>query len=173
MRAALPYRAKTSREHTWGFALRASRQAFTSRAFSPAIPENLPSRSPFPRPKIARARSAPAVLANSTMHTTAGLRSQPRELTRRHFLQLSSAGTAAAAMLPAVIGADLPRTASSESDDPALARAIGNLEPYFTPAKTFRDVSRGKPLPHTLPDDKKRKAGMTRDSWKLEVISDP
>lgn len=56
---------------------------------------------------------------------------------------------------------------------PELARAIESLEPYFTPQEKFRDVSRGKPLPHSLSDDKKRAAGLTRDTWKLEVVSDP
>ena len=46
-------------------------------------------------------------------------------------------------------------------------------DPYFTPAVDFRDVSRGKPLPHSLPDDKKREVGLTRETWKLEVIPDP
>jgi DMSO/TMAO reductase YedYZ molybdopterin-dependent catalytic subunit len=43
----------------------------------------------------------------------------------------------------------------------------------FTPQEKFRDVSRGKPLPHSLPDEKKREVGLTRETWKLEVISDP
>src|SRR6185436_13827516 len=37
----------------------------------------------------------------------------------------------------------------------------------------FRDVSRGKPVPHSLPDEKKSEVGLTRETWKLEVISDP
>ena len=28
-------------------------------------------------------------------------------------------------------------------------------------------------MPHSLPDDKKREVGLTRETWKLEVISDP
>jgi DMSO/TMAO reductase YedYZ molybdopterin-dependent catalytic subunit len=47
------------------------------------------------------------------------------------------------------------------------------MEPYFTPPREFRDVSRGKPVPHTLPEEKKREVGLTRDTWKLEVVSDP
>jgi DMSO/TMAO reductase YedYZ molybdopterin-dependent catalytic subunit len=46
-------------------------------------------------------------------------------------------------------------------------------EPYLTPQEKFRDVSRGKPLPHTLPPEKKAQVGMTRESWKLEILSDP
>jgi DMSO/TMAO reductase YedYZ molybdopterin-dependent catalytic subunit len=47
------------------------------------------------------------------------------------------------------------------------------LDPYFTPPEDFRDVSRGKPLPHSLPDAKKREVGLTRDTWLLEIVSDP
>ena len=43
----------------------------------------------------------------------------------------------------------------------------------MTPPDKFQDVSRGKPLPHSLPDEKKREVGLTRESWRLEVISDP
>ena len=28
-------------------------------------------------------------------------------------------------------------------------------------------------MPHSLPDEKKRKVGLTRETWKLEVVSDP
>jgi len=34
-------------------------------------------------------------------------------------------------------------------------------------------VSHGKPLPHSLPDEKKREVGLTRETWTLEVVSDP
>ena len=34
-------------------------------------------------------------------------------------------------------------------------------------------MSRGKPMPHSLPDEKKKEVGLTRETWKLEVISDP
>src|SRR5207302_1374496 len=54
-----------------------------------------------------------------------------------------------------------------------LAQALVKLEPYFTPQEQFRDVSRGKPLPHSLSQDHKRKVGLTRETWRLEVLSDP
>ena len=54
-----------------------------------------------------------------------------------------------------------------------LSAAIQSLEPYFTPPENFRDVSRGKPMPHSLPEEKKREVGLHRETWKLEVISDP
>lgn len=52
-------------------------------------------------------------------------------------------------------------------------KAGARPEPYFTPSVNFRDVSRGKPLPHSLPDEKKREVGLTRDTWRLEVMADP
>ncbi len=88
-----------------------------------------------------------------------------QELTRRHFLRLGAAGAAALGLRPLAAGAGIP--------DPQLAKVIETLEPFFTSEEKFRDVSRGKPLPHTLPDEKKRKAGLTRDTWKLEIVSDP
>ena len=58
---------------------------------------------------------------------------------------------------------------------PAFARqdAVDPPEPYFTPQEKFRDVSRGNPLPHKLPPEKRVEAGLTRETWKVEVVSDP
>src|SRR5262245_41763829 len=80
------------------------------------------------------------------------------ELTRRRFL-----GAAAA----------LGVAAGDKPLEPELLRAVDKLEPYFTPQEDFRDVSRGKPLPHSLSEEKKREVGLSRDTWKLEVVSDP
>ena len=88
-----------------------------------------------------------------------------RRLTRRFFLGLGAAGSAAVASWP-LIG-------RGEPAGPELAKAIAALESFFTSQADFRDVSRGKPLPHSLPDEKKREVGLTRESWKLEVVSDP
>src|SRR5207248_11665158 len=84
-------------------------------------------------------------------------------LTRRYFLRAGAAWTAAGCWLSA---------ARAESS-PELMRAIEKLEPYFTSTEQFRDVSRGQPLPHSLPQQKKRAVGLTRETWKLEAISDP
>jgi DMSO/TMAO reductase YedYZ molybdopterin-dependent catalytic subunit len=83
---------------------------------------------------------------------------------RRSFLQYGVAST--------VTGYGLPATAA-EPIPAALAPVIEKLEPYFTPHADFRDVSRGKPVPHSLPDAKRREVGLTRETWKLDVISDP
>jgi DMSO/TMAO reductase YedYZ molybdopterin-dependent catalytic subunit len=92
-------------------------------------------------------------------------------LSRRYFLGLGLAGTA-------VARAGL-RAAAADADDakpkkPAKPDKAGaQPEPYFTPPAEFKDVSRGKPVPHSLPEEKKRAVGLTRETWKLEVISDP
>jgi DMSO/TMAO reductase YedYZ molybdopterin-dependent catalytic subunit len=88
-----------------------------------------------------------------------------REVTRRRLLELGLATASAAALAGGA-------PARGEERSPAAAKAVAALEPFFTPPEDFRDVSRGKPLPHTLPDDKKREVGLTRETWKLEVISD-
>lgn len=88
-----------------------------------------------------------------------------RRLTRRFFLR---AGAACAAT-----GGGLAIGGGAESTTPELAKVLAKLEPYFTPPAEFRDVSRGKPLPHSLPESKKREVGLTRETWKLDVISDP
>jgi DMSO/TMAO reductase YedYZ molybdopterin-dependent catalytic subunit len=86
-------------------------------------------------------------------------------VTRRFFLATGAIGSFAA----------ISRPKAGRADDlrPELAKALADLEPFFTPQDKFRDVSRGKPLPHSLPDDKKREVGLTRETWTLEVISDP
>lgn len=86
------------------------------------------------------------------------------DLTRRHFVRLGAAGAAALALWPSGAQAE-PRRAELEA-------AIAKLEPFFTPPDDFRDVSRGKPLPHSLPEEKKKEVGLTRDTWQLEVFSD-
>ncbi len=88
-----------------------------------------------------------------------------QELTRRYFIRLCAAGAASMSFWPPAIVGDPPA--------PELAKALETLEPYFTPSEKFRDVSRGKPLPHSLPDSKKREVGLTRETWQLEIVSDP
>lgn len=99
------------------------------------------------------------------MNNTQRFLREHEELTRRHFIRLSATGAAALGFWPLAAGA--------EPIAPALAKALETLEPYFTSPEKFRDVSRGKPLPHSLSDEKKRHVGLTRETWRLEVISDP
>lgn len=85
-----------------------------------------------------------------------------RDLTRRTFLWAGVAGAGCAG--ESVGGAPVP---------PELGPAVDALEPYFTPQDQFQDVSRGKPVPHSLPEEKRRQVGLTRDTWRLDVVPDP
>jgi DMSO/TMAO reductase YedYZ molybdopterin-dependent catalytic subunit len=86
------------------------------------------------------------------------------ELTRRYFLQLGTAGVTALTASPLWAGV--------AEDEDALQSAILALE-YLTPPEDFRVYGRGNPPPHKLPSDKLREAGLTAETWSLEVIPDP
>lgn len=81
------------------------------------------------------------------------------------------------AATPSGTAAAKPAEAKPSESKPAKPakppKAGAKLDPFFTPAEEFHDVSRGKPLPYTLSDEKKREVGLTRETWKLEVVSDP
>lgn len=85
-------------------------------------------------------------------------------LTRRFFLSLGAAGTAALAANPLA--------AATQPRDPTLQAAIDQLETWLTLPEKFRDVSRGEPIPHSLSEEIRLQVGLTRDTWKLEVLSD-
>ena len=90
---------------------------------------------------------------------------QHLRLTRRRFIKLGVTGTA-------IVGGSVFGQAPDLSS-PEVVKALEKIEPFFTPPKDFRDVSRGKPLPHSLPEEKKRAVGLLRETWKLEVMADP
>lgn len=95
--------------------------------------------------------------------------SEHRALTRRYFLQIGAASLAAASgWLP--LGRTARAAGSHRPDDAEKAERFGS---YLTLDERFGDVSRGDPVPHGLPEEKKQQVGMTRDTWSLEVISDP
>lgn len=83
-------------------------------------------------------------------------------LTRRLFLGGAALAATTARAVPA-----------ADPLPPELVPHVEKIEPYFTPPDDFRDVSRGNPIPHTLSEEKRREVGLTRDTWKLEVVSDP
>ncbi len=85
-------------------------------------------------------------------------------LTRRFFLGLSGAAAATLSQ-SSLFGAESKRA-------PKLQEAIDKLESWLTLQDDFRDVSRGKPKPHSLPDEKRKEVGLLRDTWQLEVVSD-
>jgi len=92
------------------------------------------------------------------------LLAEHRRLTRRFFLRSGSAGLVALGSLP-LFGEEFQQA-------PDLQKAIAGLESYLTSLPEFRDVSRGSPKPHSLPLEKRKEVGLTRDTWKLEVIGD-
>ena len=115
-----------------------------------------------------------------------------RQLTRRVFLSSGALGaTATGAVLNAFATEPFARNATNSENGEAACNAAESAnavpvrpadkgdkagvmpDPYFTPADDFRDVSRGKPIPHTLSDNQKLEAGLTRETWQLEVNSDP
>lgn len=85
------------------------------------------------------------------------------DLTRRHFLHLGAAGAAAAIALPEYLEA--------AKRDPRLQKALDGIE-YFTPQMEFVSVERGNPLPSKLPPDKLKAVGLTRETWRLDVVPD-
>ncbi|QDV52427.1 molybdopterin-dependent oxidoreductase [Gimesia fumaroli] len=87
-------------------------------------------------------------------------------LSRRYFLKYGAAGAAACTAINQL-------QAEVQDRDPALQQAIDRLETNLTIPKSFRDVSRGNPKPHTLSEEKRKQVGLTRETWSLEVISDP
>ncbi len=86
-------------------------------------------------------------------------------LSRRYFLGLGAASVAAYS---------LGSTARARADDKVdpLADLIRKLE-YFTKPDAFGTVERGTPLPYSHPLEKLKEVGLTRETWKLEVIADP
>ena len=92
------------------------------------------------------------------------LAEQHLEVTRRYFLRLGVAGTAGMSLSPLL--------AHEGASHPALAEAIAKLE-YLTPPEDFGTVERGDPLPYKLPLEKRLEVGLERQTWRLEVVSDP
>ncbi len=85
-------------------------------------------------------------------------------LSRRFFLRTGVAGAVLSSAQSPCSAEPLPE---------ALAPALARLESYLTPPDSFGDVSRGNPIPHKLSEEKRAEVGLTRDTWKLEVIADP
>ena len=88
-----------------------------------------------------------------------------RLTTRRFFLRCGGAGLVALQSLPLL--------AQSDDEGEPLELAIDDLPPWLTDPNDFQDVSRGNPKPHSLSDERMREVGLTRDTWRLQVIADP
>src|SRR5262245_18042307 len=86
------------------------------------------------------------------------------ELSRLFFLRAGAVLATGSAIVANAGAAETPAE---------LAPVLEKLESYFTTQEKFGDVSRGKPVPHSLPVEKKKEVGLTRETWKLEIIADP
>jgi hypothetical protein len=96
------------------------------------------------------------------------------ELSRRFFMQAGVAGISMGTMLRnADVSAGFATKPNPMPSSQSSDKAGAEQDPYFTLSADFRDVSRGKPIPHTLSEEQRITSGLTRETWKLEVISDP
>jgi hypothetical protein len=57
----------------------------------------------------------------------------------------------------------------------ARVKSASSIAPfgYLTPEEEFGDVERGNPLPYTLDPARRREIGLERQTWQLEIVSDP
>jgi DMSO/TMAO reductase YedYZ molybdopterin-dependent catalytic subunit len=85
-------------------------------------------------------------------------------MTRRRFIELGVLGATAASMGRLNV--------QGAAKDPAQADTAADLE-YLTREEDFFNVGRGKPPPNELSDEKRRAVGLTRETWQLEVVTDP
>lgn len=90
---------------------------------------------------------------------------QHRQLTRRYFIGLGTAGISA-------LGSS-PLFAEQTQAEDAYLQTVQGIEPWLTRQEDFQDVSRGDPIPHSLDEEQRAAAGLTRDTWKLQVVADP
>jgi DMSO/TMAO reductase YedYZ molybdopterin-dependent catalytic subunit len=83
-------------------------------------------------------------------------------MTRRGALQLGLAGLVAGAV------------AEPAPADGKIAELPIQAPPreFLTPGKDFGNVSRGDPLPYTLKGEALARAGLTPDTWRLEIIAE-
>ena len=82
--------------------------------------------------------------------------------TRRTFLKQAGAALAAGGLL----------RADAAVVEPALAQAVAQ-RPYLTAPEGFRTFVREKPPVDQFSPEKLREAGLTRETWRLEVVADP
>lgn len=86
------------------------------------------------------------------------------QVTRRFFLRALGA-SGAATLLPAAASAAVPRGATA-------IPSFADFE-YLTTQEMFGTVERGEPLPYLLSAEKLARAGLTAETWRLDVLSDP
>lgn len=89
-------------------------------------------------------------------------------MTRRSFMETGKAWTAACAsggILSRAGAAQAPAAFPDDDQEPQ--------QPFLTPADEFREVARGNPKPSTLTGDAVAEAGLTPETWRLEITADP
>jgi DMSO/TMAO reductase YedYZ molybdopterin-dependent catalytic subunit len=97
------------------------------------------------------------------MNTTAGEEQEYPAITRRNFLKVGALGIAVAS-----VG---PLSAQIATKSARQAEAADNTE-YLTREENFVNVGRGNPPPHELSLERRRPAGLTPETWRLEVVPD-
>lgn len=95
---------------------------------------------------------------------TATLAREHEQLTRRYFMGCVAAGLAGLGFAAAA--------ADPAQSSPALAEAIAKLD-YLTRDEDFMFFGRVTPKPSDLSPEQLRAAGLTRETWRLEVLPDP
>ncbi|MCA9059757.1 MAG: molybdopterin-dependent oxidoreductase, partial [Planctomycetaceae bacterium] len=85
---------------------------------------------------------------------------------RRDFLR---SGTLSASLF---VGASSLSSSPLPNARPLPDGIVPEFAPLLTPADQFRDVSRGNPKPHTLSGDALVQAGLTEQTWRLEIVAD-
>lgn len=81
-------------------------------------------------------------------------------ISRREALVTGVGGLAAGMLSAGAVSADPP------------AESAAPERPFVTPARDFRDVSRGRPIPHTLRGEALTAARLTVESWRLEILAE-
>lgn len=99
------------------------------------------------------------------------------KMTRGEALQTMGAMVAGVPFLPRAVsninmsGFTKNQFAGNIQDNPVLAKAINELE-YLTPTEKFIVQRRGNPVLSEIPDENLSAIGLTRETWKLEIIPD-
>jgi Oxidoreductase molybdopterin binding domain len=94
------------------------------------------------------------------------------DVSRRNFIKVGSLGAAATSV---EAGHLMGQTVSNDANSAISAEKLvaSKLKSFITPLNKFVDVSRGDPKPHQLSDEQRIEAGLTQETWKLEITADP
>ncbi len=95
-------------------------------------------------------------------------RKEHLRVTRRYFAAVGLTGWIGSGIASAAV----PQSTQESSLRPGQYAGV-QPDPYLTPQDSFRDVSRGKPVPHSLSEENRDAVGLTRQTWRLQVLSDP